>query len=166
MSSTAIEQPTAIDAALFRATLGHFASGVTIITGMSDGVPVGFTCQSFTSVSIDPPLISISVMTTSTTYPIIRATGSFAVNVLGRHQRELSGQFARSGTDKWAGVSWTPTPDGNPIIDDSLMWVDCTLEQEIDAGDHVIVLGRVRSLSGPDEHDRSPLLFFRGAYRD
>jgi flavin reductase (DIM6/NTAB) family NADH-FMN oxidoreductase RutF len=156
--------PGAFDPLHFRQTLGHFASGVTIVTGVSDGVPVGFTCQSFSSVSIDPPLILISVMNSSTTYPAIREAGSFAVNVLADHQRELSNQFARRGTDKWAGVVWTPSPDGNPTIDESLMWVDCELEREVDAGDHLIVLGRVRSLSGPDERGAAPLLFFKGGY--
>lgn len=156
---------TGFDPLHFRQTLGHFASGVTIVTGISDGAPVGFTCQSFFSVSIDPPLVSFSVMKNSTTYPSIRRSGAFAVNVLAHHQHTLSNQFARRGEDKWAGVQWSPTLAGNPVIDESLMWVDCALEQEVDAGDHLIVLGRVLELSGPDRHGRAPLLFFNGAYR-
>ena len=105
----------------FRDTLGHYASGITIVSGIDDGEPIGFTCQSFFSVSIEPPLISFSVMKTSTTYPRIAATGRFAVNVLAHDQHTIANQFARSGTDKWAGVAWNPAASGNPIIADTLI---------------------------------------------
>ena len=109
--------PTAIDARRFRDTLGHYASGITIVSGTEDGAPIGFTCQSFYSVSVDPPLVSFSVMKTSTTYPRIAADGKFAVNVLAHDQRAVSNQFARKGTDKWAGIDWSPAASGNPITD-------------------------------------------------
>ncbi len=154
-----------IDPRQFRDTLGHYASGVTVVTGMEDDQPVGFTCQSFYSVSVDPPLISFSVMKSSTTYPRIAASGRFAVNVLAHDQDTVSSQFARKGTDKWAGISWTPTAAGNPVIDGTLMWVDCDAWAEYDAGDHLIIVGRVVELSPPEWHTREPLLFFKGAYR-
>lgn len=155
-----------IDGQLFRDTMGHYASGLTIVSGMqAGGTPVGFTCQSFFSVSIDPPLVSFSVMKTSTTYPLIRETGTFAVNVLAHHQRDVSDQFARSGTGKWRGIAWTETVHGNPIIEDTLMWLDCSVRSEHEAGDHLIVVGRVRVMSPSEWHRHEPLIYFKGAYR-
>jgi 3-hydroxy-9,10-secoandrosta-1,3,5(10)-triene-9,17-dione monooxygenase reductase component len=156
---------TAIDPRVFRDTLGHYASGITIVSGHDDDGPIGFTCQSFYSVSMDPPLVSFSVMTNSTTYPRIRETGRFAVNVLSHHQDAVSSQFARKGTDKWAGISWQPTQSGDPVIADTLMWVDCDIWAEHEAGDHLIVIGRVNEMSPAEWHRHEPLLFFKGRYR-
>jgi flavin reductase (DIM6/NTAB) family NADH-FMN oxidoreductase RutF len=163
--STAQHPESGIDQRALRDTLGHFASGVTIISGVDSDGPVGFTCQSFYSVSMDPPLVSFSVMKTSTTYPRIRETGSFAVNVLSHHQHDVSSQFARKGSDKWAGVSWQPTAAGNPVIHDTLMWLDCEIWAEHEAGDHLIVIGLVKETSSAQWHRHEPLLFFKGAYR-
>ncbi|TJY67194.1 flavin reductase family protein [Arthrobacter sp. CAU 1506] len=154
-----------IDQRAFRNTLGHYASGVTIIAGHDGLEPIGFTCQSFYSVSMDPPLISFSVMLTSTTYPRIRDTGRFSVNVLSDTQQEISNQFARKGTDKWAGIDWNPTRNRNPVIADTLMWLDCDLHSEYEAGDHYIVVGQVNEMSPAEWHTRDPLLFFKGKYR-
>ena len=155
----------AIEPRVFRDTLGHYASGVVVISGRHEGGPAGFTCQSFFSVSADPPLISFSVMTTSTTYPLIRETGTFAVNVLAHDQHDVSNQFARSGTDKWGGIGWQATRLGNPVISETLMWLDCDIWAEHEAGDHVLVIGRVREMSPPQWHTRDPLLYFKGQYR-
>jgi 3-hydroxy-9,10-secoandrosta-1,3,5(10)-triene-9,17-dione monooxygenase reductase component len=149
----------------FRTTLGHYASGITIISGREDGEPIGFTCQSFYSVSVAPPLVSFSVMLNSTTYPRIRETGAFGVNVLSHEQHEISNQFARKGTDKWAGIDWEPSDHGNPIIAGTLMWLDCEIYAEYEAGDHYIVIGHVREMSPPDWHTGQPLLYFKGQYR-
>jgi 3-hydroxy-9,10-secoandrosta-1,3,5(10)-triene-9,17-dione monooxygenase reductase component len=154
-----------LDQRAFRDALGHFASGVTIISGIDESGPIGFTCQSFYSVSMDPPLVSFSVKVDSTTYPRIRETGRFAVNVLSHHQHDVSSQFARTGSDKWAGISWQPTASGNPVIADTLMWLDCDIWAEHEAGDHHIVIGRVREMSPAEWHRSEPLLFFKGAYR-
>ncbi|MEX5299881.1 flavin reductase family protein [Kocuria sp. CPCC 205292] len=154
-----------IDPRAFRGALGLYASGITVITGRDEQGPVGFTCQSFYSVSTDPPLISFSVMKTSTTYPRIRRTGRFAVNVLSSHQQGVSNQFARKGTDKWAGIRWHPTLAGNPVLEDTLMWLDCEIWAEHDAGDHVIVLGRVNEMSPASGHALEPLLYYQGRYR-
>ena len=154
-----------IDPRAFRDALGLYASGITIITGRDEQGPIGFTCQSFYSVSTDPPLISFSVMKTSTTYPRIRQTGTFAVNVLSHHQQGVSNQFARKGTDKWAGIRWHKTRAGNPVLEDTLMWLDCEIWAEHDAGDHVIVLGQVNEKSPADRPVREPLLYFQGRYR-
>ncbi|MCS5498268.1 flavin reductase family protein [Cnuibacter physcomitrellae] len=156
---------TAMDQRVFRDTLGHYASGVTIITGADAEGPIGFTCQSFYSVSMEPPLVSFSVMTTSTTYPRIRETGKFAVNVLAHHQDAISTQFAKRGTDKWAGVEWLPTVAGNPVIAESLMWLDCEIWAEHEAGDHLVVIGSVKEMSPAEWHRHEPLLFFKGRYR-
>jgi flavin reductase (DIM6/NTAB) family NADH-FMN oxidoreductase RutF len=154
-----------IDQSFFRSTVGRYASGVTIISGHDDQGPIGFTCQSFYSVSVDPPLVSFSVMKASTTYPRIRDTGTFTVNVLAREQEAISNQFARRGTDKWASIQWSPTARGNPILERTLAWLDCTIWAEHDAGDHLIVLGRVIEIgASPGEHP-DPLLYFQGRYR-
>lgn len=162
---TVVPTASPIDARRFRDALGHYASGITIVTGHDGHEPIGFTCQSFYSVSVDPPLVSFSVMKTSTTYPRIAPTGRFAVNVLSRDQTDVSAQFARKGTDKWAGVDWSPAASGNPVISGTLMWVDCELWAEYDAGDHLIVLGRVVELCPEQWHAGEPLLFFKGRYR-
>ncbi|WP_159500616.1 flavin reductase family protein [Microbacterium sp. 18062] len=162
---SAIEPVPGLDARVLRDALGHYASGVTIVAAVVDGEPAGFTCQSFYSVSLDPPLVSFSVMRTSTTYPRIRPGGRFSINVLSRDQHDISSQFARSGTDKWAGVDWSPTDAGNPVIADTLMWLDCELWAEHEAGDHLIVIGRVLQHSPAEWHSRDPLLFFKGKYR-
>lgn len=154
-----------IEPRALRSALGNFASGITIISALSDEEPVGFTCQSFYSVSIDPPLISFSVMLESTTYPKIHDAGKFAVNVLSYEQQAISNQFARTGTDKWAGVSWRLTRNDNPIIDDTLMWLDCDLFEEYEAGDHYIVLGHVNEISPVGWSNDEPLVFFQGRYR-
>lgn len=156
---------SSIDQVRFRDAVGQYASGITIITGRDTQGPIGFTCQSFYSVSVDPPLVSFSVMKTSTTYPRIRDTGTFAVNVLSVGQETASNQFARRGTDKWAGITWHPTHEGNPVLDDTLAWLDCTIHAEHDAGDHIIVIGRVLQLGRTNDKQPKPLLYFEGQYR-
>ncbi|WP_087874148.1 flavin reductase family protein [Arthrobacter globiformis] len=164
-----LDQKTAyepvFDPRVFRDTLGHYASGITIISGIGEGGAIGFTCQSFYSVSTEPPLVSFSVMTNSTTYPRLRETGKFAVNVLAHDQDTVSNQFARKGTDKWAGINWSRTNAGNPVIADTLMWLDCDIWAEHEAGDHYIVIGRVNEMSPATWHKEEPLLYFKGRYR-
>ncbi len=154
-----------LDPQEFRAALGLFASGVTIISGADGEGPIGFTCQSFYSVSLEPPLVSFSVKADSTTYPRIRDSGRFAVNVLTHRQRHISNQFAKRGTDKWAGIAWSPTAMGTPVIDDTLMWLDCEIDRQHRSGDHDIVVGRVLALGTAGVHAAQPLLFFDGEYR-
>ncbi|WP_211225881.1 flavin reductase family protein [Nocardioides alkalitolerans] len=153
------------DARAFRDVMSKFASGITIISGVDETGPIGFTCQSFSSVSADPMLVSFSVMKTSTTYPRIRKAGRFAVNVLASEQAEVSAQFARRGTDKWSSIQWHPAESGNPVIAGSLMWVDCAIWTEYDAGDHSIVIGEVVELCPSDWRSGEPLLYFEGRYR-
>lgn len=163
--STLTNLPTTSDPQFLRETLGHYASGITIVAGHDGSAPLGFTCQSFYSVSLEPPLVSVSVMRSSTSFPPIRDTGRFSVNMLARDQSHISNQFAKSGTDKWLGVEWESTPTGNPAIVGCLMWLDCTLVAEHEAGDHIIVIGEVVGASPHAAHGREPLLYFRGRYR-
>ncbi|KIP51700.1 hypothetical protein SD72_13760 [Leucobacter komagatae] len=145
--------------------MGAFPSGVTVITTPGADGPVGFTCQSFYSVSIEPPLISFSIARTSKSLPSVRASGQVVVNFLSRQQRHLSTQFARSGTDKWRDVSWSPAPwNGAPVLDGVIGWVAAQIEREIEAGDHLIFLARVGELQTDPASE--PLVFHRGVYRE
>lgn len=151
------------DQARFRQIMGHFCTGVTIVTATDGDEPVGLTAQSFTSLSLDPPLILFCPGLSSSTWPRIKAAGSFCVNILGEQQEAVCRAFAVSGADKFSDVSWTPSDvTGAPVLDDVLAWVDCTLEAEHDGGDHIIVVGRVVDLSL--EQEGKPLLFYRGGF--
>ena len=155
---------TAIEPLSFREALGHYASGITVITSRIDGEPIGFTCQSFYSVSMSPPLVSFSVMSNSGSYPGIRQAGRFAVNILSGEQVAISNQFARRGTEKWQGVEWQESPQGNPLIAGSLHWLDCEIHAEHAAGDHLIVIGEVKALHRQQAAVTQPLLYFKGQY--
>ncbi|AUN39108.1 flavin reductase family protein [Tsukamurella tyrosinosolvens] len=151
------------DQRTFRHVMGQFCTGVTIIaTSDAAEKPVGFACQSFAALSLDPPLVLFCPMKTSRTWKHIEASGKFAVSVLGQEQESVSAAFGRSVDDKFDGLRWTPSPLGNPTIDGSLTWMDCTLENVLDGGDHHIAIGRVHHLGDVD--DAKPLLFYRGAY--
>ena len=145
-----------------RDVLGHFASGVTVVTADTAGGPLGFTCQSFSSLSLDPPLVVIAPSRTSTTWPRLREMGRFCVNVLAEDQTELSQTFARSGADKFTGVKWTRSRHGSPVLEEVVAWIDCELWAEYDGGDHTLVAARVLDLGA--DPDRRPLVFHRGAY--
>jgi 3-hydroxy-9,10-secoandrosta-1,3,5(10)-triene-9,17-dione monooxygenase reductase component len=154
--------PPVVDPRLMREVLGHFASGVTVVTAIAPDGPIGFTCQSFSSLSLDPPLVAFAPSRASTTWPRLRAAGRFCVNVLAEEQSDLSQAFARSGTDKYAGVSWAPSPHGSPMLDGVVAWIDSELWAEYDGGDHTIVVARVLDLGA--DPGRSPLVFHRGGY--
>jgi len=145
-----------------RNVLGHFATGLTVITAATENGPAGFTCQSFASLSLEPALVTFSPARTSSTWPLLRRAGRFTVNILPADHQHLAAQFARSGADKFAGVDHSPSPLGNPVLDGALAWVDCELHQEYDGGDHTIVVAAVHALSARSDVD--PLLFFKGDY--
>lgn len=148
----------------YRETVGEFCTGITIISSLKpDGEPVGLTCQTFSSLSLNPPLVQLSVQHTSTTWPWIRENGRFAVNILAEDQAGLARQFIRSGTNKFAGVQWENSDSGLPILGGVLAWLDCKLTQEVVAGDHTIAIGSVNNLDKNREY--RPLLFFRGGIR-
>ncbi|MER6382145.1 flavin reductase family protein [Streptomyces sp. NPDC001250] len=156
-----------VDPAQFRQVLGRFCSGVTVITGLAEGatVPVGLTCQSFFSLSLDPPLVAFSVSRSSRTWPRIAPTKAFCVNVLSTAQQQVCRAFAVSGADKFAGQDWAPAPaTGSPALPGSLAWIDCAVEAVHPGGDHWLVIGRVLHLEAGD-HEADPLLFYRAAFR-
>jgi 3-hydroxy-9,10-secoandrosta-1,3,5(10)-triene-9,17-dione monooxygenase reductase component len=145
-----------------REVLGHFVSGIVVVTATGPDGPIGFTCQSFASLSLDPPLISFAPARSSSTWPRIREVGAFCVNILAADHQEISNVFARSGVDKFAGVGWQPAPSGTPILDGVSAWIDCALWNEYDGGDHTIAVGLVNDLGA--EPARLPLLYYRGRY--
>jgi len=160
------------DRSRFRDVLGRFCTGVTIISAVHEREPVGFACQSFASLSLEPPLVSVAVAETSATGRRIEQTGAFCATVLRADQAALCRGFGRSGADKFAGVAWSPAEvTGSPRIGGGLAWVDCRIESVVPAGDHRIVVGRVVDLSVPEEgeegeegEDAGPLLFYRGSF--
>ena len=157
MTTSAPPTPTSM-----RDVLGRFCTGIAVITA-SDGVrPYGFTCQSVTSVSLDPPYISFCPARTSKTWPVIRDIGALCVNVLAHDQHHLCTQFAVSAADKFLGVRWRPAANGAPLIEGAVATIEANLEFEHGAGDHTIVVAHVTELHAAD--DRHPLLFYRGGY--
>jgi flavin reductase (DIM6/NTAB) family NADH-FMN oxidoreductase RutF len=145
-----------------KAVMGHFCSGVVVITALHEGVPVGFTCQSFASLSLDPPLVVMAPAKTSTTFPRIRDAERFAANVLSEQHAGLAQAFAVSGADKFGRVRWSLGAAGAPILDDALAWVGCRLTAEHDAGDHLLVIGEVLEIGHAG--DGAPLAFYRGRF--
>ena len=135
---------------------------MTVVTGLAGGEPVGLAVNSFTSVSLEPSLVAFCVAVRSRTWPMLRATGTFCVNILAEDQEALSRAFASRPPDRFLGVGWRPGRSGAPILADVLAWIECTVEAEHGAGDHVIVVGRVQDLGVGDEG--RPLVFYRGGY--
>ncbi|WP_410623672.1 flavin reductase [Amycolatopsis sp. cmx-8-4] len=152
-----------IDPQHFRHVLGHFPTGVVAVTSCDlTGAPVGMTVGSFTSVSLDPPLVAFLPGKQSGTSAKIVRNGRFCVNVLGAHQESASRAFATGGERKFDGLDWTPSPSGMPRLGSAVAWIECVVDAVHDAGDHDIVVGRVTSLdaAGPS----LPLVFFQGGY--
>ncbi|WP_366657167.1 flavin reductase family protein [Fodinicurvata sp. EGI_FJ10296] len=163
-AGTAPETTTtqALDGRTLRSALGHFATGVTIVTGIGTrGRPVGVTANSFASVSLDPPLVSWSLSRESPNLATFREGGRFAINILSEDQQSLSARFARPVEDKFASVPWFPGTTGCPILPDGLAWFDCRVHASHDVGDHVIFIGRVVAF---EERGGAPLVFFGGRY--
>lgn len=150
------------DSKEFRRILGHHPTGVCAVTAMADGRPVGMVVGSFTSVSLDPPLVAFFPDKGSTSWPKIEAAGRFCVNVLADHQHDVCRALASKAENKFEQVAYRLSSAGLPIIEDSVAWIDCDLHAVHEAGDHYIVLGQVHSLDA--EHAKRPLLFFQGGY--
>jgi flavin reductase (DIM6/NTAB) family NADH-FMN oxidoreductase RutF len=137
MTSAATVTDRPHDPAHFRRVLGHYPTGVSIVTAVDDhGGPLGMVVGSFTSVSLDPPLVAFLAMDTSRTYAQIKPAGRFCVNVLAADQEPLCRAFASRDVDKFADVNWHAAPTGSPILDDAVAWVDCETEVIHSAGDH------------------------------
>jgi flavin reductase (DIM6/NTAB) family NADH-FMN oxidoreductase RutF len=151
-----------IDPRDFRNALGTYATGVTIITASgSDGKPYGLTCNSFASVSLNPPLVLWSLVLYSSSLSVFQNAGHFAVNVLGASQQALANKFAKSSEDKFVGVEWTPGVGNAPLLKDSVANFQCRAVNRYYGGDHVIFLGAVEAYA---YNRNEPLLFARGAY--
>jgi 3-hydroxy-9,10-secoandrosta-1,3,5(10)-triene-9,17-dione monooxygenase reductase component len=146
----------------FRRVLGIYPTGVAVVTAVDHhGEPAGLAVGSFTSVSLDPPLVAFLPDKKSSSFPRMRTAQSFCVNVLASDQQELCRRFAVSGGDKFDGLAWSPAPTGAPLLPGVAAWIDCCFGDIIEAGDHYIVLGRVHGLGG--EPDAEPLVFSGGA---
>jgi flavin reductase (DIM6/NTAB) family NADH-FMN oxidoreductase RutF len=153
---------SAIDPRDFRSALGTFATGVTIITALApDGKPYGLTCNSFASVSLNPPLVLWSLGMFSNGLSIFQNASHFTVNVLGASQQELSNRFAKSSEDKFAGVAWTPGVGRTPVLADCVANFQCRAANRYYGGDHIIFLGAVEAYA---YNGQEPLLFARGGY--
>src|SRR4051794_25182109 len=163
MTTPGNPSPTRLDPAVFRRVLGRFPTGVVVVTAIdADGLPAGMAVGSFTSVSLVPPLLAFFPDKSSSSFPKIRSSGSFCINVLAANQERVCRTFATKGADKFSGLKWRPAGSGSPILDGVVAWMDCDVETIEGAGDHFIVLGRVRDLDvGAAE---LPLLFFQGGY--
>jgi flavin reductase (DIM6/NTAB) family NADH-FMN oxidoreductase RutF len=149
----------------FRSVLGHFPTGVVVVSGMADGLPAGLTVQSFMALSLEPPMILLSVDRGSSSWPLIAATGRFAVNVMASDQADTALVFARSGSDKFAQIRWTPGPHtGAPLLYGCQAWIECEVAQTYDGGDHQIVTARVLGLRPGEDPHSHPLIFFRSKF--
>jgi flavin reductase (DIM6/NTAB) family NADH-FMN oxidoreductase RutF len=153
----------AMDPQELRRVMGHFATGVTVITTVDKaGTPNGLTANAFMSLSLDPPLILISVDKGATCYACFELQNGFTVNFLSEGQEEISRRFATKGADKFAGLQWRAGSNGAAIIDGVLGYVECKIAQCHDGGDHTIVVGEIVNVDAIGER---PLLFFKGKYQ-
>ena len=151
-----------IDPGDFRTTLGHFPTGVTVVTAAGAAGPVGMAIGSFTSVSLDPPLVMFCPGKESGTWLSIKDSGSFCANILGEDQKDTCGVFAMPSDDRFAGIEWTTDATGAPVLPGCVGHIDCDIHAILDGGDHDIVIGLVKSLAITG--DQGPLLFFQGGY--
>ena len=153
----------AIEPQELRRVMGHFATGVTVITTKDrEGAPNGLTANAFMSLSLDPPMVVISVDKGATCYACFELENGFTVNFLGEHQEEISRRFATKGADKFAGIQWHAGVNGAAIIDGAIAHVECKITECHDGGDHTIVVGAIVNASATGER---PLLFFKGKYQ-
>ncbi|WP_206535009.1 flavin reductase, partial [Mesorhizobium sp. M7A.F.Ca.US.007.01.2.1] len=156
------EANTGFDSGEFRRALGSFLTGVTIVTTIGpEGEPRGFTANSFTSVSLDPPLVLVCIAHKALGHPVFATSKSFAINILNEGQKAASGIFASKAADKFAAVAWRPGRTGSPVLDGSVASFDCDMERLVEAGDHSILIGRVRDF---EHNSAQPLGYCRGAY--
>lgn len=144
-----------------RDAFGTFMTGVTVVTTLSEGRPLGFTANSFSSVSLEPPLLLVSIARSSSNYAIFSTAPGFAINILAEDQRDISNTFARPVADRFSAVAWHKGPHGAPILEGVSAWFDCATHQVIEAGDHALLIGRVEAYASV----ASPGLgYYRGSY--
>ncbi len=151
-----------LDLAELRKALGAFVTGVTVVTTLDEaGTPRGFTANSFTSVSLEPPLVLVCIAKASGSYPVFAGARGFAVNILAEDQRHVSSTFASRTADRFAVVNWAPGPAGNPVFEGAAAWLDCEMHDTHEAGDHLLLIGRI---VGFESRPLPPLGYCRGAY--
>ena len=150
------------DETKFRSVLSNYPTGVTLVTATHDGDPVGLIIGSFTSVSLNPPLVGFLVDKRSSTWSRIAASGSFCVNVLGHHQEEVCRLFTGRSPDRFTSIGWHAKRNGMPVLDDVIAWIGCDIDRVEEAGDHWWVVGRVLQLEAVS--DSPPLVFVRGGF--
>jgi 3-hydroxy-9,10-secoandrosta-1,3,5(10)-triene-9,17-dione monooxygenase reductase component len=153
---------SSFDSAKYRQVLGHFPTGVTVITASTDEGPVGMAIGSFASLSLDPPQILFCAGQQSSSWPKVRAAGRFCVNLLAENQEDVCRVFASKADDKFAEIGWKHSGNGSPLLEGVLGYIDCTLGTVVASGDHDIAIGEVTDLDVM--HEGGPLLFFRGGY--
>ena len=162
-SEGAKDRLTGVAADDFRRACGRFATGVVIASVMDpEGTPRGLTVNSFTSVSLDPPLVLVSVAHRASVMETFREASFFAVNVLGAGQRALSDRFARTGEDRFDGLDWTAGETGTPLLDGTLAEIECAVRYRFTAGDHDLIVGEVVRT---EVREGAPLVYFSGRYR-
>ncbi|MEE4454369.1 flavin reductase family protein [Novosphingobium resinovorum] len=149
------------DAATFRKILGHYPTGVCVVSAVTaDGRPIGMTVGSFTSVSLEPPLVGFFPDRKSTSWAAIEAMGRFCVNILARDQDRLCRKFSAASADRFTDVVHRLSHHGSPILDGAVAWIDCTIHSVTETGDHLLVLGEVQAMAA--QPSASPLVFLRG----
>jgi 3-hydroxy-9,10-secoandrosta-1,3,5(10)-triene-9,17-dione monooxygenase reductase component len=153
---------TPFDSAKYRQVLGHFPTGVTVITAMTDDGPAGMAIGSFSSLSLDPALVLFSATKTSASWAKLRSAGKFCVNILGDDQEDISRVFGSKAEDKFSEIGWKRSANGAPLITGVLAYIDCDLHTVLDGGDHDIIIGSVTDLDV--KHEGGALVFFRGGY--
>ena len=152
---------SSIDVARFKEVLGHFVTGVAVVTAATPEGPVGFTCQTFGALSLEPTLISFSALTASHSWPRARDVGVVGVNILSSDQEAVARVFGTSGAEKFAGISWSPAPSGSPLIDGALAHLEGRIELVTSQGDHdIVVVAAQYAVS----HHGAPLVFYRGRF--
>jgi 3-hydroxy-9,10-secoandrosta-1,3,5(10)-triene-9,17-dione monooxygenase reductase component len=159
-STPRLEEPSE---QLFRHVLGHYPTGVAVITGMTSAGPAGMAVNSFTSVSLDPPAVLFCPAHSSSTWPQLRTARHLAINILSNAQHEVSRRFASRHVDRFVGTQWTPGSEGAPLLEDALGWIECSIETEVPVGDHTVVIASVQQI-GKHADVEAPLIFFRGGY--
>lgn len=162
MSETVLETPTNFDPRAFRDVMGHYPTGVVVVTAMIDDAPVGMVVGTFSSVSLEPPLVSFMPMTTSATYAKLRSADSVCISVFAHDQLQACRTLASKDPEKFDKVPWTPSPTGAPMVDDAVAHIHGRIEREVEAGDHYITLVAVDDIAV--NRPVTPLLFFQGGY--
>jgi flavin reductase (DIM6/NTAB) family NADH-FMN oxidoreductase RutF len=162
-----MDAPTRIQADVFRRVMGHFVTGVTVVSALDGAQPFGITVNALSSVSLDPPLVMVALDRRRFLTPIVRAAGRYAVNILSEDQQALSDCFAGApvtpGRDAFCGAAWHPGETGLPLIDGAIASLECSVVETFSAGDHDLFIGRVDTLANEPDHPM-PLLYYRRRY--